>query len=285
MASPKPGSWYSLEQIYIYFGIRESKIRYAIKVGNLKVQQVTMSRGDGYKYLVEGSSLNNWLANPPKRGRKKAVPGPIVTTHYIREEEPLVIKEFTPVSDILKEGQTMSVGEIMEKVDNAIVEEAKPTYSEENFGDGTWVNLVEASTLVETNKGTIRSAIYTGKLPAKKMSCDVPGGRGFKWMLKLEDLEAWNGGRPSSQKPAVSEERNDDEDSSVKKQTYSEESFGGRWVTVEEMVRSIFDKAEAAARKEGYDEGYDEGYAAGFEAAWHEVEGKVLKALERKIEE
>lgn len=297
-------SWYTLEQIYYRFGVRASKVRYAVNHGYINAQKVTASRGDGYKYLVQESSFLKWLKNPPKRGRRKAEPGPIVTTHYIREEEPLVIKDFTPIGDILKEGQTMSVGEIMEKVDNAIVEEPKPTYSEENFGDG-WVTVSEAATLCDRHRTVVNTAILDGSLKATRKNNRT-------WMIKLEDLENWMNSKRSN-KPGPKAKKElvlspeeaakviETANETIRTHSSYEDSYRGfEWKdengnTIRsrsiptsnpfdssfDSMRSIFDKAVADAKKEGY----DEGYTAGFEAAWHEVEDKVLKALGLKIEE
>lgn len=277
-------SWYNLNQIYFDYGVRPSKVRYAIKKGYLECAKVTAPRGDGYRYLVKKSSLLRWLKNPPKRGHTKKAPGPIVTMHYIRDEEPPVIKDFTSVANILKEGETMTVGEVKDMIDNAIVEDSKQTYSEEGFGEG-WVTVEEAATLSDRNKSTIKSAIRKGKLKATKYHCNVPGKYDFKWMIKLEDLQIWMDNiRPykSGQKKEPKQISEVDTEvieigdkcvpvisSSVTAINVPDMS------TAEAAVYAAFD----AVRKEGYDEGYSAGEEAGYHRALLEIEGKLNDLL------
>lgn len=258
-------AWYTLEQIHQHFGIRESKTRYAIKCGRLKTIKVTPSRGDGFKYLVEESSIREWMRNPTKRGRRKLNPGPIISEHYIREEKPLVInKEFTSVEELLKEGETMTVGEIKDRIDNAVVES-------EVFGDG-WVSVEEAAMLSGKEKSTIKRAIKNGTLKASKYHCNPPGKYDFKWMIRIEDIDPWASAlrkRTKKKKkpevvapPVVS---NDEKDSTFNKAL--------------ETLKTSFYTALDVTRKDGhyigYTEGYDAGYTEGYNAARKEYENKI----------
>lgn len=257
-------SWYNLDQIYFNYGIRPAKVRYAIKKGYLEFTRVTMTRGDGYKYLVKKSSLLKWLKNPPKRERTKKAPGPIVTMHYIRDEEPPVIKDFTSVANILKEGETMTVGEIKDMMDNAV--------TEETFGDG-WVSVEEAATLSGKNKSTVKSAIRKGTLKATKYHCNVPGKYDFKWMIRIEDIDTWTSAlRKSTKKktePKQAPEVIEIGDKLIPVVPSSSTS------TAEAAVYAAFD----AVRKEGYDEGYSAGEEAGYHRALLEIEGKLNDLL------
>ena len=242
-------AWYTLEQIHHHFGIRESKTRYAIKCGRLKTIKVTPSRGDGFKYLFEESSIREWMRNPTKRGRRKLNPGPIISEHYIREEKPLVInKEFTSVEELLKEGETMTVGEIKDRIDNAVVES-------EVFGDG-WVSVEEAAMLSGKEKSTIKRAIKNGTLKASKYHCNPPGKYDFKWMIRIEYIDPWASELRKRTKKKKKEEKPEVVAPPIVSNNEGEKSF----VEVFEALRVAFYKELDAVRKKGYDSGYSNGY-------------------------
>ena len=257
---------YTLEQIYERYGVKEGTVRNAIKKGYISAIEVHNSRS-GYKYMVRKSIFLSWWKNPDmhKRGRRK--PGPIIAEHYLRKEEPLVIKkDFTPVSDILKEGDNMTIGEIKDKLDKAIVEEVKEEKPMETIVDTTdlivkpwevgegWMDVMDAVRESGYSSWTIHHAIKTGAIKAfNDAVCDGNGSKkgGKKYYFRREEFDAWIAGKKA--RNTVKEAKEVLKKNAIESDDISE---------AVELVRSVLDETCSKIRKDSYQSGYDDGYQA-----------------------
>lgn len=97
---------YTIKDAAKRFSVKPSDIYQAIKNEELPASQIPDGLGrHGWKYMIFENDLKKWINGDT-------------------EEEPIHINaSFTPISELLKEGQSMTAEEMQKKLDNAVVDE------------------------------------------------------------------------------------------------------------------------------------------------------------------
>ncbi len=248
---------YTIVEASQYFCIKPSDIYTAIKNGELKAMQIADGSGKHkWKYMIHESDMKKWV-----NGNE--------------EEEPLHINaSFTPISQIFKEGESMTGAELQKRLDNAVVEEKVLLTTEEAaeyIGWSTW----KVRALIKKGELLFEKQSRNGGCPTftyaiLKDSCDAyiaEHGKGTGITYKPRKKNTEDIAEPQDTVDAV--EKQEEPKEIVKPDIVETPVVESASSKFEDLIASLRISYNCAY-KAGYEDGYDQARKE-FEAKLKEV--------------
>lgn len=220
---------YTIKDASKHFGVKAYDIYQAIKTGTLNASQVPDGLGrHGWKYMIYENDLKKWMNGDEK-------------------EEPIHINtSFTPISELLKEGQSMTAEEMQKKLDNAVVE------------NDTEFDVKEVAEYLGYSISRIKTLIKYGVLDAEKVyDKHVGGPYGFRYMVRksvCDDFIAKHGKHtPEKKRPYAPRKKKE----AVKPDIVETPVVESESSKFEDLIASLRISYNLAY-KAGYEDGYDQ---------------------------
>ena len=233
---------YTIKDASKRFCRKPYEIYQAIKNGELRASQISEGTGKhGWKYMIFESDMKKWMNGDEK-------------------EEPIHINaSFTPISELLKEGESMTAEEMQKKLDNAIVE------------DDAEFDIKEAAEYLGYSTARIKYFIKSGTLAAGKVyDKHIGGPNGFKYVIRKIVCDAFiaEHGKHTPEKKSPYKPRKKKEE--VKPDIVE--------TPVVESASSKFEDLIASLRI-SYNLAYKAGYEDGYDQAKKEFEEKLKEVF------
>lgn len=220
---------YTIKDAAKRFCCKPYEIYQAIKNGELQASQISDGTGKhGWKYMIFESDMKKWMNGDEK-------------------EEPIHINaSFTPISELLKEGQSMTAEEMQKKLDNAIVENDAEFDSK------------EAAEYLGYSTSRIKTLIKYGVLDAEKVyDKHVGGPHGFRYMVRksvCDDFIAKHGKHtPEKKRPYAPRKKKEAAKLDIVETPVVESASSN----FEDLIASLRISYNVAY-KAGYEDGYDQ---------------------------
>lgn len=241
---------YTIKDASKHFGVKAYDIYQAIKTGTLNASQVPDGLGrHGWKYMIYENDLKKWINGDEK-------------------EEPIHINaSFTPISELLKEGQSMTAEEMQKKLDNAVVEEP------------VLLTIKEAAKYIGWSDWKVRVLMKEGVLLFEKKP-RLGGYPSFTYMILKDSCDAYiaehGKGTGITYKPREKNMENMvDPQDTVATVEIEEEP---KEIVADGVASSKFEDLIASLRI-SYNCAYKAGYEDGYDQARKEFEAKLKEVF------